>query len=228
MALTTVQVQAADGDIYEVIGDLVGGIFYPIYKLAAGVEGDAGGLLSTPDPVSGAMVGITYPHHEIHEGDAFITDAVDESMANTDTLILAFRTPPTDSPRIHMVMSFAAKAAGHLDFIEGPTWTNQTGSQNPIYNRARFSSNTSDLREDQSSATFQATGNVILNPTGLAGGTVLESFYTWSDKKSTTQQRGQAEFVLNTDVQYVVRFTADEATNAGQIILDWYEHTDTN
>ena len=176
------------------------------------------------DAATAALACITYEHHEIHNGDSFVTDTVDADMGNGATLILAFRTPNT-AKWSHMIVGFGSKAAAHLDVIEGPTWNNQSGAQNPIYNRDRNSATSSTLLEDQSGPAFSATDNVILNPTGLAGGTIIHDLYTWSDKKVTTKDRDQAEIILDQDTQYAIRLTADAATNAGQVILNWYEHT---
>jgi len=39
MAVSTVQVQGADGTLYDVAGEIVDGVFYPIYKTGFTVDG---------------------------------------------------------------------------------------------------------------------------------------------------------------------------------------------
>ena len=50
MGLTTVQVTASDGTVYNIVGDAVGTTFYPIYKLSAEAAG-TGGLVSISNPL---------------------------------------------------------------------------------------------------------------------------------------------------------------------------------
>lgn len=185
---------------------------------------------NTPNPVgkldktTRAKETIEYEHHEVHAGDSYISDVVDTSMGDGDTLVLAFKTPNT-TKWAHMVVSGWCKTAGHVDIIEAPTWTTGTGSQNPIYNRDRNSSNTSVLLED-TTGTFTASSNMVLNPTGESGGTVIHDFYMGTDKKTGGEiPRGIAEFILKQNTAYIIKLTADAASSAGQIILNWYEHT---
>lgn len=178
------------------------------------------------DPLAGAQVVISTPHHEVHEQCAFICDVVDTSMGLNDTLILAWKT--MSAPKyMHFIMRFASKAAAHIELLEGPTWDNQSGAQIPIFNRARFGIKTSVVLEDQSSGGFTATENMNANPTTLAGGTVVHDFYDWSDHKTTAKDRDSDEIILKADTQYAVVLTADAAVNAGQLLLTWYEHNGT-
>ncbi len=179
------------------------------------------------DTVFQIPITIGVEHHEIHEGDAFHSGGVDTSMANTDTLILAFKTPP-GTKRVHILHSFVTLTGGHLEIIEGLTWTNQTGTKQAILNRKREASmDSSGMLEDQAQAGFVASDNMILNPTGLSGGTVIHTHYAYGEKNFFAGQgRGTEEFILKPDTQYAFRFTADAASNAAQIMLNFYEHTD--
>ncbi len=68
---------------------------------------------------------------------------------------------------------------------------------------------------------------MILNPTGFAIGTAIDEVYTFGEKeKVQAGGRGTKEWMLEQNTQYAVRLTSDVSSNAGQIILDWYEHTD--
>lgn len=179
------------------------------------------------DTMFKTLLFLDVPHFEVHEGHAFISDAVDTSMADTATLILAFKTP-AGTKRAHMVIEFTTLVGGHLDIIEGPTWDNQSGTKNPIYNRFREAAMTSSvLLEDQAQPGFVASDNVILNPTNVAGGTVLHDLYGFGKKeKFPSDSRDVSEWILKPDTQYAIRFTADGGSNKGQVILNWYEHTD--
>lgn len=182
-------------------------------------------LIGIKDGSTGSFVSIDFPHHEAHEGDSFISDAVSGSLGLNDTLSLAFKTP--DSTKLaHIIFGLVTKAAGHICIIEGASWDNQSGSLNPIFNRRRESLNNSILLEDSGQATFTATDNIILDPTNITGGTEIHDLYTFQQQNTTFERRDDREFILKPDTTYVFQYVADSGANAGQIILIWYEHTD--
>ncbi len=176
-------------------------------------------------------VTIDVAHHEVHEGDSFKTWAVDESMGDNDTIIIAFKTA-AGSKRIHMVWGFLTLVGGDLQIWEGATWTTNTGTLNPIINRKRKTSpDSSTLLEDKTATpTFTATDNVLLNPTGLGTGsaTSIDRHYAWGQKSKLLAggTRSLDEFILKVETQYAVVFTADGGSNKAELALDWYEHTD--
>ncbi len=183
--------------------------------------------LAKLDDLHQVQVSINIGHHEVHQGESFSTDAVDTSMNDGDTIILAFKTMAAPK-RTHIVSVFSSLVGAHLELIEGPTWTAESGALNPISNRRRDSANISALLENSGQAAFTATGNMILNPTGLSGGTIIApTVYVFGRQNiAAGTARDFAERVLTPDTQYAFRSTADGAANAGQIILVWYEHTD--
>lgn len=168
---------------------------------------------------------IDFAHSEIHKGNAFISDSVDTDMNEGDTLILAFKTMSAPT-RVHMIVNFAAYTGGHVDVLEGPTWDNQSGILNPIFNRKRdVSMNSSGLLEDSGQAAFTATDNVILTPTSIAGGTTIHDLWGFGKKdKITSVGRDTNEIILKPDTQYAIKLTADNNTNKGHLILNWYEY----
>lgn len=166
-------------------------------------------------------------HHEIHEGDSFHVDAEDTSLANAATIIIAFKTM-AGTKRAHMTGAFSTLVGAHVELTEGPTWDNQSGTLLPIYNRKREGSmGSSGLLEDQAQAGFVASDNMILNPTTVAGGTIISTLFAFGSKHSGgSQARGVDEWILKPETQYAIILTADGAANAAQLIIDWYEHTD--
>jgi hypothetical protein len=165
-------------------------------------------------------------HGEIHKGCAYVTEAIDESMANNETIVIAFKTPAV--PEVHMVVDFGAKSSAHVELIEAPVWSTGTGSQLPVYNRDRNSANTTSLLED-TGGSFVDSDNVVLNPTNLAGGTVIPdgTLYVFAPTGlgSTSRSRGTVETILAVSTLYAFKFEADAGTNAGHLKLRWYEHT---
>lgn len=183
------------------------------------------------DDVSGIPISINSEHHEAHEGDSFVAATVDTSMANEDTLSLAFKTPPISVPqkRIHMVGKFNTAAGGHIAIIEGPTWGQGTGTAVPIYNRKRETSMASSgLLEDKNQSTFTASDQAITNVTGVSGGTTIGLIYAFGANNRSSGDRSEEEMLLKPDTQYVVLATADGGSNAIWLGIYWYEHTDSN
>lgn len=182
------------------------------------------------DAVSAALVTIPFEHHEAHEGSSFMADLADTSMANGETLILAFKTDATADLRAHVLVSFTTLVGGDLAVFEAPTWTAETGSLVPILNRKREASmGSSTLLEDQAQAAFTASDNLVGNPTGLAGGTLLRRTWAWGRQATIGAggERGTKEIILKPGTAYAVVFTAAGASNTCQVCLDWYEHTDS-
>ena len=246
MALITVQVQGADGVTQRVLLDTITGQIYaePIYKIGLGIVGTDDGPVAAANPLPAYLLGanldgvtnaiktITYPHHAIHDGRGFLADTVDETLDDNATIILAFKTM-AGTKRAHMLFEFTTLVGGDLRVWEGPTWTAETGTLITIKNRKRLASMTSSgLLENQAQAAFTASDALILNPTGLntAAATSLPHLYAWGKKEKLAggTTRDGNEWVLKPDTQYAVVFTADGGSNKAQVILDWYEHTDSS
>lgn len=187
------------------------------------------------DALSGTPVGITFPHYKIHSGDAFTTNFTDETLADAETVILAFKTA-TGTKRVHLFAFFSTLVGGHLDIWRDATWTTNTGVVNPIRNRNdEDNPNQSGLLEDLTTTpTFTATGNILSNPT-LTGGVVTPTGATSLDKQYAWGERGKIgagylrdenEFILKPDTTYAIVFTAIGASNKAQVNLNWYESED--
>lgn len=177
-------------------------------------------IVGSLDPTSNALFITNFPHHKIHEGSAYLLDIVDTSMGNTEYIGVSFTTPAAVAGKIHLIMSFAAKAASHLDLIEIPqTLTN--GTVVVPLNRDRNSDNESALT---SVKTYDSTASDVIT---AGTGTVIHDLYTWADKKTGGESRDTDEIILKASTSYAVKLTADAATNAGHIILSWYEHVDS-
>ncbi len=227
----------------DIATDLISGAHYQRVKMSQGADGAAVDVSAAAplsvvqqdpndatrqghmDDLHLAPVIMDITHHQIHEQESYECSTVDTSMGAADTLVLAFKTPPTPT-RIHIVVGYASKAAAHIDVLEGPTWDASSGTQKAIFNRYRDFAGTSAILENQGTGSFAASNNMNRNPTNLAGGTIVDDSYNWSDRKTTFEDRGDTEIILKADTQYAIRLTTDDASNAGQIKLSWYEHPD--
>jgi len=177
--------------------------------------------------LDGRIVTITSAEHEVHECQAFTFSTVDEDMDNAATLNICFKTcERTD--RVHFYAAFSALVGGSLEILEAPTWTTNTGTATAVINRHRSSNPIQSALEEDKTATpaFTATDKLLVNVTGLAGGTSLWKRYAWGEKGKVEagDYRADNELLLRCDTQYAVLFTAIGAANKGQIILNWIEH----
>ena len=170
-----------------------------------------------------AVVTMNYTEYAMHNCKFFMCEFVDGSLADNASLAIVFKT---GNDHYHILPQFALKAAGHLKVMENATWVASTGAQLPAYNRNRncSASYISSLEENAITKAFVNTGNIISNPTTITGGTKIFSRYSFSDKKSGVKQRSEEEIILATNTKYAFVLKADAGTNAGQIILNWYEH----
>ena len=176
---------------------------------------------------SDRIVRINTEHDEIHEGDSYLVSLVDLTMADTETINFAFKTPNTEK-YINLVIDWSALVAGHLELIEAPTWGNQTGTSVAIINRNRTSSNTSGLQHDLTDTVFATGSKISANVTTIltTNATIIGTSYVFGavSNKGNNESRGRAEFILEGNTQYVIRLTADGGSNKGFLALSWYEH----
>jgi hypothetical protein len=180
------------------------------------------------DEMTDAAVGVSYAHHELHAGSSFVASVVNQLMADTETLSLAFKTP-AGTKHAHLFAHFSTLVGGKLEIVEAPTWTAQTGTEVPIVNRKRVGTpNSSVLLANQAQAGFVAADVVVKDMAGVAGGTILPANYAFGQRSriGAGETRANSEYILKPDTQYLILFTAIGANNMAQLVLDWYEHTD--
>ena len=182
------------------------------------------------DDMSGAQIGVSFAHHECHDGDCFVADFADATMADTETIVLALKTMP-DPKQMHLVMEFTTLVGGNLELCEGVTWTAETGTEVEIINRRRRASmDSSGLLANVAQAGFVAADVLVANPTGLNTGsaTCMHHIFAWGTQArgSTGGNRDIEEFINMADTAYSLMFTATGNSNAGQVIMNWYEHSD--
>ena len=181
------------------------------------------------DDYSGSLITITQEHHNVHAGNAYSSDFVDETLGDDATIIIAFKTM-SGLKRVHMVVEFSTLVGGDIQVWEGATWDTNTGTVLPVYNRKRDTNpKVSNLLEDKTSTPFfTRTGNILSNVTNLGTGsaTSLRHFYSFGIQGRPVINGGGdfEELLLRPDTQYAVVFTADGASNKAQIMLSWSEY----
>ncbi len=218
-----------------IAADEIGGVKYQRVKLALGADGaadtdlDSGPqakancapvVLATDqiDDITEGVVTIDFPHHEIHEGDSYRADYTDTAMGNTEYIGIAFTTPTATTARMHAFAMFSSKASAHLDIIRSPSISG--GTALTAFNRAEFSTNTSAAANIKS---YDSTAG-----DAITGGTIIHDLYAFAGKQSGNEKRDDEEIVLKPNTVYGYKLIADEASNAGQVLLNWYEHADSS
>lgn len=154
---------------------------------------------------------ISEPHHEIHEGDAYLVCDV-QDVANGATFDYLIATPNTTT-ETHFIFIVQSEAEASFQFFENPT-VSTVGTAMVEYNRERNSSNVAGVI-------------VTHTPTVSTTGTVALCNEHWgSGKAAGGEGRGTQEWVLKTNEQYLIRLT-NETTSNNQInsLINWYEHT---
>jgi len=167
------------------------------------------------DNATNALIVIGHPQHEAHEGDAYKADTVLASITSGQYLAIGFTTPAAAVGRIHLTFGFIAEVKAHIQLLEGPTNTPASGAALTAYNRERASGKTTTLTN------LRSYDNV-----GVVGGTVIHDLYSFSDKRQTTADRDEEEWMLAPATDYAVKLLAD-ANGGGQAILAWSEHPGT-
>lgn len=91
-------------------------------------------LLGSPvDSLSGALIAIDYPHHEVHEGNFYETSVVDLALANNGTLVIGASIPA--ATYCHFTFDAACGGDALVEMLEGPTFVG--GSAIAIQNANR-------------------------------------------------------------------------------------------
>ena len=176
------------------------------------------------DPVSSALVGITFEHHERHEGDAFFAEVHGTGTA----LNLCFKTPPTK--HMHVVHLFSVPSTAHFEILEAASWTTNTGTVYAPKNFNRNSTNESGALEDKTATPGYTAGGILQTATSPSG----TSIYYQAAVSDAAPQGGSGglsavgrnEIILKANTNYAFVLTSDDGSQLMQLILEWYEHTD--
>lgn len=172
-------------------------------------------------------VGISFEHHEIHDGDTYQVFFEDITLDDNATINFAFKTPALTTKEIHMIVEYATKIGGQLTILEAATWTAKSGTATTPINLNRNSDKTSEILGNETTTTFTTANQVALNITTIltTNATVVESDAVYGSKwGGAHSSRGLTEIILKADTTYVVLFTAEGASNFAHLKLRWYEY----
>lgn len=173
------------------------------------------------DDITGVSIGINYPHHEIHEGDAYTAEVVATGGDGTKATI-TFTTPDT-AKYMHIIVHARSNVEAHYTLGEGPTIGDGTGTNFTVYNRNRNSSNASGVLGTKAVTACQMTEGATVSNFG----TILEEIH-FGNGKVGGESRGNDEWILKRNTTYAIECESEAASSDNMIEIDWYEHTDLN
>ena len=172
------------------------------------------------------QIRIDFDHHEVHDGDTYHVWVADDTMADNDTINIAFKTPVSTVKQIHMVVDVATKVGCQVKVLEAATWTAQTGTIFVPINLNRLSTNTSLILGNETTTAFTANevayGVTTILTTNATTVDNIDIYGAQPGRGGT--QRGMTEMILKSDTKYIVEMTAEGASNMGLIKLRWYEY----
>lgn len=175
-------------------------------------EVDSVGIASDHyDEVTRAIKTIEYEHHEIHEGRSYYAQIYDNDLDDTGSLIMRLITPNT--PRwVHLNIVVNSSLGGVFYLFENPTFSTD-GTARVEYNRDRNSTN-------------NATLEVFEKPAITANGTLLQTTHIGTDGKKGSEgsARGENEWILKQNEEYMIMYTSHSDNNKVRIGINWYEH----
>ena len=172
------------------------------------------------DASTGSLQTVSYEHHEVHSGSAYIATNNAAGGAGTKATI-SFSTP--DSTKwIHALFSARSNVEAEFTLGEAATITASSGDNYQPRNKNRNSANTSGLSGAGSAG---VVGNVTTGGNVTSFGTVLETVH-FGIGRTGGESRGANEWVLKQNTTYAAEVVSEAATSDVSIEMHWYEHTD--
>lgn len=157
-----------------------------------------------------ALITIDAVHSEIHEGDHYTAVAVDNALADNETLVVYFKTPA--DIECHAITEVSAPLAGEFEIRESATCS-LSGTVVTPKNNDRNSANVS-------------TVEVRHTPTVTASGTLLDYAILGAGsgpKAPGGSMASREEWILKKSTVYLFRFTSAANSNEASIAVRWYE-----
>jgi hypothetical protein len=172
------------------------------------------------DAVSLGLIVNTFPHHEIHEGNAYVVHQVNDLTIN-QVLDIQITTPAT-TKWCHTVFHFEVENETQV-FLYEDIPISTAGTAHTSQNRNRNSSNTAGVLVAEIVNASVNDANSDTDATDSAVETILEQF-VGAGQRETGSGTTRLEYVLKQNTEYSLRFIA---TAAGFVnwMIDWYEHT---
>ena len=173
------------------------------------------------DSTTNATKTVDYPHHEVHDGRAFVVTDVSE-LGDGGIRRIRFQTPDT-TRWSHMIPTITTGLAAQAWLYEATTLQHVVANVLTPRNRNRNSTNVSGMTichtplGNSSSSSGEAVEVILATQAWGTPGKGASPGFGGS-------ARGSAEWVLKQNTAYLVEVISAAASNAVSIELDWYEH----
>lgn len=169
------------------------------------------------DAETGAMMSITYEHHEIHSGSHFYNCGY-STLASGDSLDFQVTTPNT-SEWAHMTFQFEGTQQTIIEVFEGAS-VDADGTPVTAYNNDRNSAHTTSFTLLQEGGTVNTVGTLIYSQSVGVAGNANKAQQGFSDR--------QKELILKQNTTYRFVVTSGGSGNLVAYCGEWYEHTNKN
>lgn len=168
------------------------------------------------DVISSLPIVVDYPHHQVHEGEAFIFSDLQTAGLNataTRDIRISVGALDATTKTPHLVIEFIADAMAEIELYEGTTWTSG-GTSQAGYNRNR------NVADD--TGTLYVDGGTALTVNAI-GTSVWKGMTTGAKNSAGGTDRGAYEFVLKPNTEYCVRVTSRTAGLKFLTRLEYYK-----
>lgn len=190
------------------------------------MQSRASGTLTTPrlDAATSSTQAVSYAHHEIHSGSAYALHATNADLDTADELSLSFKTP-AGTKWLHVVPLVSCSSTARFEILEGPTITNDSGSDIVPLNRNRNSANTSGVYSIKATPIVNQAN---LDATITVDGVAIHDELLGAGKNYSGGGgiRDADEYVLASSTVYAFRITGIADNGVVSLEITWYEHTD--
>ncbi len=173
-----------------------------------------GAAVYTGGKLADRIITVSYPHHEIHEGNHYTSSFNNGSLGSGVKAQILINTPASvtaDDKLVHMVIVARGSAEGRYEIWRSPTVTALGNA----------------LREENRNDNSANTAGVELTegPTVSNAGTHLTGFdrHFGSGQASGGESRGLNEINLAPSTLYLINGVSEAANNDFTLEPDWYE-----
>ncbi len=171
---------------------------------------------------SGALLGITNAHHQVHEGNHFTYSQSDADFDIADAVELLIITPNT-TKWAHMIFDIEAVLDTTVEIYENTAAAGHT----VLAAQTAFNNN-------RNSGTSNTTTINTHNDDGADGTLIFKSVFGVSTGTGINHitgggaERAREEWILKQNSKYVLKITSGTDNSVMSLKLSWYEHTSIN
>lgn len=174
------------------------------------------------DKITGIPVAITTDDYCLNQGICYKFFMGKSGMAKNDFLAICFKTPAIGYYIRIQNFEWGTLNAGEIHLIRGATWDGGTGTlKNLLQRNELFEANSMLLQNE--SGSFVNTNQLLINPTNITGGTMID-FDSTIIKKSGEPIPVREAIPLKQDTTYIFKIIANASDNDAKLRFLWEEH----